>query len=146
MKNFLIKIKLYFFAHKIISAIVIIAIIGAGYWGYQKITSPAGVTRYVLSTVTKGTIISSITDSGQVSALNQVNITPTVSGALTSVRVKPGDKVIKGETLFTIDDTNAQKTVRDAEIGLQKREFGFAKTATAKFKREFKYRFDASLR
>lgn len=119
MKNFLIKIKLYFFAHKIISAIVIIAIIGAGYWGYQKITSPAGVTRYVLSTVTKGTIISSITDSGQVSALNQVNITPTVSGALTSVRVKPGDKVIKGETLFTIDDTNAQKTVRDAEIGLQ---------------------------
>ena len=119
MKNFLLKIKLFFSAHKIISAIVIIAILGAGYWGYRKITNPVGITRYVLSAVTRGTIISSITDSGQVSALNQVNITPTVSGALTGVYVKPGDKVGKGETLFTIDDTNAQKTVRDAEISLQ---------------------------
>jgi HlyD family secretion protein len=117
--NFLNKIKLYAFAHKIISAVIIIIIIGAGYLGYQKITSPGGVPRYVLSAVARGTIVSSITDSGQVSALNQVNITPTVSGALTSVRVKPGDKVVRGETLFTIDDTNAQKSVRDAEISLQ---------------------------
>ena len=106
-------------AHKIISAIAIIAIIGIGYWGYGKITSTGGVTRYVLTKVTKGTIVSSITDSGQVSALNQVNIYPTVSGTLTSVKVKPGDQVQEGETLFVIDDTNAQKTVRDAEINLQ---------------------------
>jgi len=119
MKNFIIKIKLYMKAHKIISAIAIIAIIGIGYWGYGKITSTGGVTRYVLTKVTKGTIVSSITDSGQVSALNQVNIYPTVSGTLTSVKVKPGDQVQEGETLFVIDDTNAQKTVRDAEINLQ---------------------------
>jgi RND family efflux transporter MFP subunit len=119
MKNFLIKIKTYFLAHKIISAIIIIIIIVGGYWGYQKITNTGGETRYVLSPVTSGTIVSSIADSGQVSALNQVNITPTVSGALTAVNVKPGDNVKAGQTLFVIDDTSAQKTVRDAQISLQ---------------------------
>jgi len=119
MKNFLIKIKTYFLAHKIISAIIIIIIIVGGYWGYQKITNTGGETRYVLSPVTSGTIVSSIADSGQVSALNQVNITPTVSGTLTAINVKPGDNVKAGQTLFVIDDTSAQKTVRDAQISLQ---------------------------
>ena len=119
MKNFLSKIKLYAFGHKIISAIILIVIIFFGYFGYQKIAGPAGATRYVLSKVGTGTIVASITDSGQVSAFNQINITPTVSGALTGVFVKPGDSVKTGQTLFTIDDTNAQKTVRDAEINLQ---------------------------
>ncbi len=117
--NFLTKIKLYVFAHKVISFIVLIIIIFIGYRIYTGIASGSGVTRYVLSPVTRGTIISSVDGSGQVSALNQVTINPTVSGALTSVYVKPGDKVTQGRTLFTIDDTNAQKTVRDAEISLQ---------------------------
>lgn len=119
MKNFFTKIKLYIITHKIISTIVIIIVIGIGYWGYGKITNSGGETRYVLSPVTKSTIISSIAGSGQVSVLNQVTINPTVSGILTSVNVSPGDKVTAGKTLFVIDDTNAQKTVRDAEIGLQ---------------------------
>ncbi|MDR3519738.1 MAG: efflux RND transporter periplasmic adaptor subunit [Candidatus Pacebacteria bacterium] len=119
MKNFFSKIKLYVFTHKIISTIIVVLIVGIGYWGYGKITSTGGTTRYVLSPVTSGTIVSSITDSGQVSALNQINITPTVSGALTEVNVKPGDQVYAGQTLFVIDDTDAQKTVRDAQISLQ---------------------------
>src|ERR1035437_3978611 len=110
MKNFIMKMKMYLFAHKIISAIIIIIILGVGYWGYQKITNTGGETRYVLSPVTSSTIVSSITDSGQVSALNQVNITPTVSGALTAINVKPGNHVKAGQTLFIVDDTNAQKT------------------------------------
>ena len=119
MKNFLNKIKSYIVAHKIISVVVIIAIVALGYWGYGKINNTTGVTRYVLSAVTKNTIISSVSGSGQVSVSNQVNINPTVSGTLTSVNIKPGDKVGEGQTLFVIDDTNAQKTVRDAEINLQ---------------------------
>ncbi len=119
MKNIFTKIKTYALAHKIISTIVIIIILGGGYLGYQKITTPAGVVRYVTSKVTTGTIIASITDSGQVSAFNQINVTPQVSGTITGVNVKPGDHVRAGETLFVIDDTSAQQAVRDAEIGVQ---------------------------
>lgn len=119
MKNILTKIKVYVLAHKIISAIILVVIIGGGYWGYKKITAPVGATLYVTSKVTSGTIIASITDSGQVSAFNQINVTPQVSGTITGVNVKPGDSVRAGETLFVIDDTSAQQAVRDAEISVQ---------------------------
>jgi HlyD family secretion protein len=128
MKNFLTKIKSYLIAHKIISTIIIIAVLGVLYWGYKKFTTPATQNRYVLSTVTTGTIVSSITDSGQVSALNQIAINPTVSGTLTGVKVKAGDAVKQGEILFNIDDTTAQKTVRDAQIGLQNAELALSTT------------------
>lgn len=117
--NFLTKIKLYILAHKIISTVLLIIIILVGYWGYGKITSTTGETRYVLSAVIKGTIVSAVTGSGQVSALNQIDVKPNVSGAVTYVGVKPGSKVGQGQTLFTIDSTTAEKAVRDAKINLQ---------------------------
>jgi macrolide-specific efflux system membrane fusion protein len=116
--NFLNKIKLYIFAHKIISIIVLVIIIFAGRSIYTNLTGTTGEIRYVLSPVTKNTIIASVAGSGQVSVLNQIAISPTVSGTLTAVYAKPGDKVGSGQTLFVIDDANAQKTVRDAEINL----------------------------
>ncbi|MCX6752514.1 MAG: efflux RND transporter periplasmic adaptor subunit [Candidatus Nomurabacteria bacterium] len=119
MKNFFGKIKAYVVAHKITSAVILIVVLLIGYWGYNKLTSTAGETRYITSKVTKGTIVSSVAGSGQVSVLNQVAINPTVSGALIRVNVKPGNRVAGGQTLFVIDNTNAQKTVRDAEISLQ---------------------------
>ena len=83
MKNFITKIKLYIVAHKIISAVLLIIIILIGYWGYGKITTTTGENRYVLSKVTKGTIVSSVTGSGQVSALSQVDLKSNVSGIIT---------------------------------------------------------------
>jgi HlyD family secretion protein len=127
MKKFIDKIKLYVVAHKIISVIALILIILIGYWGYSKATSTTGETRYVLSKVTKGTIVSSVTGSGQVSALNQIDIKPNVSGTITYVGVRPGDKVGSGKLLFAIDDTNARKTVRDAEMSLQSTQIAFDK-------------------
>ncbi len=119
MKNYFDKIKAYIFLHKVWSAIILIAVLLVGYWGYGKMTSTSGETRYVLAAVTKGTIISSVSGSGQVSASDEININPKVSGTITSVNVNPGDQVKAGRLLFVIDDTNAQKTVRDAELSLQ---------------------------
>ena len=119
MRNFITKIKLYIVAHKIISTVILIIIIFDGYWGYQKITSTTGENRYVLSKVTRDTIISSVTGSGQVSALSQVDLKSNVSGIITYVGVQSGDKVASGKLLFSIDDTDAQKAVRDAEVNLQ---------------------------
>src|ERR1035437_5812036 len=115
--SYITKIKSYIVAHKIISTVIAIVIIGIGYWTYNNLTSTSGETRYVSSPVTTGTIISSVDDSGQVSAFNQIAINPTVSGTLTGVNVTSGETVKAGQTLFTIDDTTAQKTVRDAQIG-----------------------------
>ncbi len=119
MKEYFKKVKSYIILHKIISAVILVIVLLAIYWGYGKLTTTSGETRYVTALVTKGTIISSVSGSGQVSASDQINITPTVSGVITSVNVNPGDYVTEGKTLFVIDDTNAEKAVRDAEINLQ---------------------------
>ncbi len=119
MKNFLIKIKAFIVAHKIISVIAVILIVLLGRFTYGKITSTAGETRYLEGKVEKGTIISSVDGSGQVSVSNQIDIKPKVSGNITYAAVKAGDKVWQGKALFSIDDRDAQKAVRDAETSLQ---------------------------
>jgi multidrug efflux pump subunit AcrA (membrane-fusion protein) len=112
------KIKLFVFAHKIISGIIVIVILFGGYTIYKNSTSTSGETLYTLGTVERGTIISSVDGSGQVSAENQINVTPKVSGTLTYVGVNPGDNVKQGQMLFSLDTTDAEKTVRDAQVSL----------------------------
>lgn len=119
MKNSLKRTKDYIWTHKKTSIVVLIILLILGSWIYNKMTSTKGETRYVTATVSRGTIISTVTGSGQVSASNEINIQPEVSGAITSVNINPGDYVSSGKLLFTINDTDAKKAVRNAEISLQ---------------------------
>jgi HlyD family secretion protein len=127
MKNYFNKVKTYIFSHKTVSIIVLIIIVLLGYWIYGKMTSTSGETRYVMATVTKGTIISLVSGTGQVSALNQIDIKPTVSGSIIGVNVSPGNYVGTGQTLFTINSTTAQKAVRDAQVSLQSAQLSLQK-------------------
>lgn len=113
------KIRLYIITHKIISTIILIALLGAGYWGYKKFTSTAGDTRYLTAKVEKSTIIASISGSGQVSDVNQIDIKPKVSGNVIYLGIKNGEKVTAGTLIAELDPKDAQKTVRDAEISLE---------------------------
>ena len=127
IKNFFNKIKSYILSHKILSIIILIVVVLFGYWIYGKITSTTGETRYVTGAVTKGTIISSVAGTGQVSASSQIDLKPNVSGAITWIGVSPGDKVWVGQNLFSIDDTDAQKAVRDAEANLKSAQIALQK-------------------
>lgn len=71
-------------------------------------------TRYVLTTVERGTLVTSISGSGQVSDENSIAMQPSVSDAVTAVHIKSGDEVKSGDLLVELDASDAQKTVRDA--------------------------------
>ncbi len=122
-----LKVKTHIIAHKIMSLIILVAVALFGYWGYQKFTSTTGETRYVTATVQKGTIVSSITGSGQVSASNQLDIKPKVSGEVLWVGVKAGDSVQAGQALLTIDNTDAKKAITDAEQSLAEAKLQYQK-------------------
>jgi multidrug efflux pump subunit AcrA (membrane-fusion protein) len=99
-----------------------------------QFNQPAQATKYVLGQVTRGTVVASISGSGQVSGQNQVEVTPAVSGAITKVFVKAGDTVTEGTPLFEIDRKlalrtvrDAQQSVRDAELSLQSTELSYKK-------------------
>ncbi len=113
------KVRTYIVAHKIISAVALLVLLGGGYWGYSALTSTKGDTRYVLGTVTRGTIVASVSASGQVSTSNQIDIKPKVSGEITWVAVKAGDYVYAGQALIAIDNTDAKNAVANAEQSLQ---------------------------
>jgi HlyD family secretion protein len=113
------KIKLFIGAHKITSIIVLVIIIAGSYWGYQKITSTSGDTRYVTANVQKGTVISSISGSGQVSDSNQIDVKAKVSGNVISVDVQDGQKISSGGIIAELDNSDAEKAVRDAEVNLE---------------------------
>lgn len=114
-------------AHKIISVVAVVVVFGGGYFAYGKMTADSGETRYVLGMVEKGTIVSSISASGQVSASNQVEIQPKASGEVIYVGVKEGQSVKNGAVIAQIDAKTAQKSVRDAQANLESAQIALEK-------------------
>ena len=106
-------------SHKIILTIVVVGLIIGGYFGYQKINTQENGVSYTTTAVEKGMLISSISGVGQVSASNQIEIKPEVSGDIVYLGLKNDQEVKAGTLLAQIDSRNAQKSIRDAEIALE---------------------------
>ena len=103
--------------HKFWSILIAIVILYGAYYAYASRTN-APQTAYVLAQVQKGTLITSVSGTGQVSASNQLDIKPQVSGDVTYVAIKSGQQVKAGQLLLSLDSTDAQKAVRDAQSNL----------------------------
>ena len=107
--------------HKKTSAVLGIIIIG-GVWYYYAHSSGSGTLTYITRPVATGSIISSVSGTGQVSSSQQVSIYPKVSGDVVSVNVQNGDYVHKGDILVRLDDTTAGFSLQSAQISLSKLE------------------------
>lgn len=96
---------------------VVLLLIG-GYFGYKKITNQSTPTQYITAAVTKDTLSVSVSGTGQVSSSNQIVIKPEVSGKITKINVQNGQEIEANTVLAQIDASEAQKSVRDAEVNL----------------------------
>jgi len=105
---------------KIIISVVIILVIIGSYFGYKALKGDKNEIRYTLAKVEKGTLISSVSGSGQVSASDQVDIKPKVSGELAAIYIQKDQQEVKtGQLLATINTTSAQRSVTDAKLALE---------------------------
>src|SRR6185437_16547336 len=95
-----------FFHSKVKVGILILILVGAGYFIYKSHSATAGPVRYVTAQAAKETIVSSVSGTGQVSQDRSVDITASSSGKLTSVNVKQGDTVKSGQTIAVVDQTS----------------------------------------
>lgn len=120
LKNIFRKIINFSGKHKIISVILLIVIIIVGYYSVKNLNRANGKTTYVLSSVQKGTIISSVTGSGQTSANEEEDIKPKTSGELIYLGIQSGQIVSKGELIARIDTSDAQDAVQTAQKALDK--------------------------
>ncbi len=100
-------------AHKLLVGLSVAVLAGGGIW-WKQTHKPTEPPRYLLTGVVRGTIVTSVKGSGQVSGQNQLELKPLVSGAITKILVQSGQEVKANDPLFEIDTKAALKTIRDA--------------------------------
>ncbi len=126
--SFFQRIRLYIKTHRTTSIILAIIIVVVGYFVIHAATKTAAPSTYVIGTVQTGTIVSTVTGSGQISTSQSVSLQPQVSGQLTAVDVKEGQQVTQGQALFSIDATDAARAVETARESLESAELDLRST------------------
>ena len=121
------KIKKWIIEYKKISILLIIILVFVGYKTVQGLSSTTGEIKYITEIAKKGTIISTITGTGQVSASNRIDVISEVSGDVIYVPVKLGDVVKKDQTIAQLDNRNASRTVKNAELNLESAKIAYDK-------------------
>ena len=127
MATFFKEIRQLAARHTIWSSVIAVVFIAGLWWVWQLASPASAATRYVLGTVAQGTIVSSVSASGQVAANQQLDMKPKVSGEVIYVGVTPGEHVAAGTLIAEIDLTDAQKAVRDAQANVQSAELSLQK-------------------
>lgn len=97
MKNFFSRLKL-----KYVVIVIAIITLASGYFIYKNTNSTTAAITTTAS-VTKGTLINTISTTGTISSGNTTNVSTKASGTVSNVYVKNGDKVKKGQTLLTLN-------------------------------------------
>lgn len=91
--------------------ILIIFILGIGWFAYSKVIAKKSQTIFQTAKVERGTIFSTVSASGNVLATNTVIVTTQASGVVKEVYVKEGEKVAVGQKIIeiTLDQEGKQK-------------------------------------
>ena len=86
--------------------VIIIVLAGIGLGVYSKLNSQKSSTGYRTTTVSTGTLVSSISATGTITSSNKTSITTGATGTIKTVYVKNGDTVAKGQKIaeVTLDD------------------------------------------
>mgnify|MGYP001579319499 CR=1 FL=1 len=107
------------FVHKrkITSGSAAVLLLALGYFSYQWMFGTTAAARFVTAEAQKGTLVASLSATGQVAASTEVQLKSKVSGD--AVYVAPNSRDVKaGILLVQLDTEDAQKSVRDAQVNL----------------------------
>lgn len=99
-------------------AIVVLAGVGVGTWFVLKPKTATTASSSRTVQVTKGTQTMSVAFDGTLSPRKQSNVNFSVSGTVTSVKVKAGQTVKKGQKLAAVDDSDLADAVALAKANL----------------------------
>ena len=81
-------------------------------------TKSAARAQVTTGTVQRGSVLSTVSASGNVQPAQTITLNFTGTGTLVAVNVKPGQHVRKGQVLGRLDDTSETAAVRTARAGL----------------------------
>ena len=106
------------FKHKLVIGIILVLILTVSYFVYKNFVKKETQTRYILTQVQKGTIVVSVSGSGQISSLDQLDIKPKVSGEVEEIFVDKDELVKAGQLLLKLKTKDYERAVEDAKLAL----------------------------
>jgi HlyD family secretion protein len=109
---------------KIINAVLAVGALTLGAAAYVSVGSESSASTAVETTVTatRGTVTSTVSASGNVSADTELALSFQQSGRVTEIAVKAGQRVTKGSLLAAVDDSAQVAAYATAEANLQSAE------------------------
>ncbi len=115
----------------VITIVLLVVVGGAGFFVYQQQVGSAraaAVTNRQTATITRGSIIASVSGAGNLYAPQQTNLNFQLAGvAITKIDVQVGDKVKAGDVLAQEDDSDLQFALRTAQSSLVSAQSNVAK-------------------
>ncbi len=113
---------------KKILIVVVIVLAVAGIIGLTVVRAQSGYTKVLTGKVTRGTLTSVVSGTGQIKPKTYVNIGATAFGRITHLYVKEGEHVRKGQILATVENVQPE-----ASVAAQKASINSAKTDIASY-------------
>ncbi len=100
-------------------AIVFLLITGGIYFVHKIFTKEEKIKEPKTIILEKQTIKKTISATGQVKNLKEIDITPEVSGKVDFVNVEVGDKVKRGDIILKLDTSDALKEINNTRTDLE---------------------------
>lgn len=98
----------------------IVVVLGAGYGAFRAKSRAAAAPQIEFTEVTRGSIESTISTTGEINPVSTVEVGTQVSGIISKIYVDFNDLVRKGQVMAVLDTTILASTVRDARASLLK--------------------------
>lgn len=96
--------------------------VGGGAWLQSSMAASAqqaALAQWKVETAQSGTIEASVSATGNIEPKAQANLNFAITGTVTEILVKPGDRVTKGQPLARIDTTDLELQLEQAEATLK---------------------------
>lgn len=105
----------WFFSSKIKAAVTVILILGLSLLGYRSFAHRPAAPELQTVKAEKGSLVTSVSASGNILSGNSIDITTTATGVVTKVFVKNGDSVSAGQAIAEIAlDASSQSKLASA--------------------------------
>jgi macrolide-specific efflux system membrane fusion protein len=102
-----------------VNAALGLVLLGGACWAYEIVSGPGTGTAAAASVrsvpVQQGTVTASVTADGSLESASTAAASFVTSGTVTSISVRVGDKVRKGQVLAEVDPAAAKRTLAAAE-------------------------------
>ncbi len=97
--------------------LLVVAVLG-GFLIYRQKNNKVNGNSYEMGAVEKGSIVVTVSGSGQIETSDQVDIKPNVAADILAINVKAGQKVKAGDIIAKLDDSDLKDRVQQAKNSL----------------------------